>query len=194
MNVEAQHFIKRWSTMGERTAMESKIYFIRNLFEPDLVDSDYWGEACVELLESFHDFIERVSWDKSKIRVEQIPFAEKLERLKALASHGRLEENYDTLDAIFKKALNALQTEEPEIEARLAAAKDPSPLNPVDAPPPRQGADTIFPSSVVLPTPVPPRAAKRRLQRVEDVDPAGPPPKRRSTRITRKVVPFVNWK
>lgn len=201
MHEEARQCMKRWVTMGERVALESKLYFIRNPFDFDLVDEDYWGKACVELLEGFHDFIERISWEKSRRRVQSIPFEKKVELWKALRLDGKLEEYYDEVDALFEKALHALRIEEPEIEARLAAAKrnvlvPPAPSQPLPPSPPPAPSPLPSPAAppAVLPTPVPRRPSKRRLPPVDDAEVVEPPIKRRSTRIKRRVVPFVNWK
>lgn len=189
MNEDAKELLEMWSTGDGRIALHTKVPFTQGAFNPALVDREYWGTACVELLKSFVGFIKDIVWQKDAIRVTQgADWKEKARLLKELESDGKLEEHYDTLDALFKKALDALEMEEPQIDARLASLKSTVPAQITPAPVPIPAQPLVAVSRLDAH-----RVAQKRV-RVDEDDMAEPLPKRRSTRVVRKFVPFVNWK
>lgn len=189
MDRKAKIMLERWDLRDDVTAKGSKGCFILYPFAVTLVDEDYWGSAFVELLEAFHDFLENLVRQKVKTRAKRgLSYDEKVQKVKDLG----FDEHYNHLDRLFQTALDALKNEEPEIETRLAAAKAAADAA---APPPASTTRSATnPALAPIAPPVPRRASKRRMEQIDIAESSEPPPKRRSTRITRKVVPFVNWK
>lgn len=187
MDSEAKIMLERWDMRDAITAKDSKGSFVMYPFSTALVNADYWGIACVELLEGFHDLLQDLVRQKEKFRgKKKLSLEEKVQRVRAMG----FDEHYDRIDSLYEKALDALRTEEPEIEARLVAAKAAAAAA---APPPIQQ-----PLAVPVPTadvaPMPRRVSKRRLEQDDASELVEPSPKRRSTRVRRQVVRFVNWK
>lgn len=195
VNAEAREILKSWDTCDQPVAKSSKTCFVKFSLNRGLLDSEYWGKACLQLFKDFRKFIQEIVDEKAEIRAMEDSDEEKMELFKAMRQGDKLDAHYDALDALFGKALDALKTEEPLIEARLALAKIGA-VAPVVTPllPPLP-APTAIPSdpAPANPVPLPRRGVKRRLKELEEIE-AAAPPKRRSTRIIRRVVPFVNWK
>lgn len=179
---EAKKLLDQW---GSSNGLQSKIIFTQFTLDSGLIDVDFWGTACAELLKDFHGFMKAIIYQKETIRVKRATREEKARLLKEMEADGKVGEYYDAVDALLKKALVALETEEPEIEARLAARNAARPVASKPTP--------VLVTSA-SPNPVPRRVSKTLLKQVEDVETAEPPAKRRSTRNTRPVVPFGNLK
>lgn len=118
---EVVKLLERWQSPDPDTARGMKSEYVSNHFDEFLVDVDYWGQACHDLLQDFHNFIKDIYTKKDLIRVNTaLDHEGKVKELKALGNG--IESHYGTLDALFQKTLERLKTEEPEIDARLAKA------------------------------------------------------------------------
>lgn len=120
----AKELLRRWDTKDENTAADSKLGFLLKPFRRKLMDADCWGSACTDLLDGFHSLLQTIAQEKLKIMNEDsTSVQEKIVQLRGMGLNGKIDEHYDSLDALFNKTLKALETEEPEIEARLKLAK-----------------------------------------------------------------------
>lgn len=116
--------LQGWDTKDEKSAAQSKMTFLLAPFQEELIDSDYWGVACSELVEGFHGLLQTISQEKLKITMKKsLSTHEKIVRLRGMGLNGNIDDHYDSLEALFNKTLEALETEEPELDARLKAAK-----------------------------------------------------------------------
>lgn len=184
---KATRMLQRWESRDETTAAESKGLFMANPFPTNLVDEDYWGEACVELLESFHDLLHTVTHQKVKIANKRISAEAKIAALREIGLNGKIDYHYDTLDALFNKTLKSLETQEGEIEARLAAAKAPVDVIPVDSQ--KSSASPSSSSSAHTAR----SSSKRDSQDVEDLELSERPAKTvRVDKDVRNPLPFTN--
>lgn len=109
-------FLQDWDNETPRIAMGLKKLFVMMDLELDGV-APFWGKPCRELLTSFHDFIAEVAREKLKIiRIEDPD--ERLKRLQKL--HENRKEHYDTVKALFDKAIARLEQEPEGIPKGLA--------------------------------------------------------------------------
>ena len=142
----APEFLELWDHENPTVSLNAKKLFILEPLDLEHVPS-FWGLPCQVLLKSFHAFIRGIHSQKSSIRG---PDPE--ERLKELDKlYTGFEDHYNTLKAIFDKALNELDQQQP-----ITPASNCAPDNP-------------------------PRAAKRGSDSVEESDEPENPSKRKRT-------------
>lgn len=116
--------LQRWDAKDERTAIDSKATFLSHPVSEDLIDAEYWGVACTELVEGFHAMLQTITQEKAKIMSKSsVSVQERITRLRGMGLNGGIDSHYDTLETLFNKTLKALETEEPEIDARIKRAK-----------------------------------------------------------------------
>lgn len=163
MNPSATVFLKLWADRDVDNAIHGKASFLFQPLDPRLVDSEYWGVSCVQLLQEFHSFIRSVVNKKADIRIESNSHQEEIAKFKAMGDNGKIAEHYQLLEDLFSRTLESLTTEEPEILARLR--------------------DT-YPSASSTSLPASRRAQKRSLSKLENAEGTEKPGKslRRSAR------------
>lgn len=108
---EAKLLLERWEARDPRIAIESKTVFLVESFDVDLIDSDYWGSACLAVLQGFHSFIYDIYRQKATIRRKKIPIQDKVALYKGLGQNGKIDMHYKTLEDLFNAALKVLETD-----------------------------------------------------------------------------------
>lgn len=116
--------LEQWASDPE-TAAGAKERFIMSALKPAHIDSTYWGEACMTLLHEFHTFIQSIVKKKDVLTAEYgDDDSARITNVRKMG--GDIERHYDHLDSIFRTAMAKLETEELEIEVRLATAANSS--------------------------------------------------------------------
>lgn len=166
IDLQVTKLLEGWEDKEAINAARCKLVFTGLGFDITLVDRDYWGAACTELFAGFHQVLQDIILKKDSIRKKPISMEEKIAQYKALGLDGKIEEHYDRLEFLFNKALKALETEEPIIDARLKKVSSS-----------HTGSKS---------------RSKRDARKVEDMEPSERPVKRRNPpRNTRKAALLI---
>ncbi|KAJ3503631.1 hypothetical protein NMY22_g18183 [Coprinellus aureogranulatus] len=119
-------FLLDWDNETPHIAHQLKELFMLKDIDFKRV-APFWGEACRDLLESFHDYmLDNIVREKLRIIKIEDPDA-RLKRLKKL--HEKRKEHYDTVKGLFDKAIAQLE-QQPERATRGLALFEGSPPSP----------------------------------------------------------------
>lgn len=155
-------FITLWDHQNPTISLNSKESFVNKKMPVKLI-APFWGPASRGLLTSFHDFIKDIVSQKDDIRNIDDP-EERVKELEAL--HAGFDGHYQTLKAIFDKALQELEQEKPLVTPGSSQATNSQPAEGTRSPPIAR----------------PPRVAKRGSGSMDEADEIVSPAKRiRST-------------
>ncbi|KAJ3506810.1 hypothetical protein NMY22_g17129 [Coprinellus aureogranulatus] len=143
-------FLATWDHDDPIHSRNAKVTFITEALNLKPIPS-FWTAPCRELLRSFHKFVRGIVSEKADIRGLDEPE----ERLRALEQlHEGFEDHYNSLKAMFDKALKDLDVLEQKerAQAQTAAVAGPRPEQP----------------AIPGPSFNPPRVSKRGSDSVED--------------------------
>lgn len=122
---QAKSMLAAWQSPNFDFSRTSKVEFVREPLRNSFVDADYWGEACKKLLKKYHAFVQLLNHKKDLIRCrDEVDLQGQVAMLREIAD---IDTHYRDIDDMFQEALDALKTEEPEIEVRLANSVPASP-------------------------------------------------------------------
>jgi hypothetical protein len=94
-----------WDNDVPRIARVAKELFLLKDLDMTAIAS-FWSDPCRDLLESFHAFLKGISAVKEKMRKASNPDS-RLKRLQKL--HAKRQAHYDTVKAMFDKALDEIE-------------------------------------------------------------------------------------